>query len=161
MERILPQSFQKEPTLSTPWFQASRGNKFLLFKATQCVVICYNGHRKLMQLLCNKQEWIHTTTWSDFKMIHWVEETTPKKPKNKKTHTCMVLFIYNSRKRKLVYLDKKVTHSRGGAGGSESKGIGHTVFTILTMILSWVYTCQHLDFPGSSDGKESACKAGD
>ena len=58
----------------------------------------------------------------------------------------MILFIYNSGKCKLVYLDKKVTHSRGGAGGSESKGLGHTTFTILTMILSWVYTCQHLDF---------------
>ena len=72
----------------------------------------------------------------------------------------MILFIYNSGKCKLVYLDEKITCRGGGAGG-RVQGRGQTMFTILTMILSWVYTCQHVDFPGSSDGKESACKAGD
>ena len=89
-----------------------------------------------------------------------MEETRPKKKKKKPQKTCIILFIYNSGKCKLVYLDEKITCRGGGAGG-RVEGRGQTMFTILTMILSWVYTCQHVDFPGSSDGKESACNVGD
>lgn len=51
MEPILPQSFQREPTLSTTRFQGSGlqnygRKKMLLFKALKFVVICFSRPRK-------------------------------------------------------------------------------------------------------------------
>ena len=67
------------------------------------------------------------------------------------THLCL-------RKTSCIPVRSSVEKNPSEWPGEESKGRGQT---ILTMILLWVYTCQLLDFPGSSDGKESACKAGD
>lgn len=63
MERTYPQSLQKEPTLLTCWPAKLGENKFLLFKATWFVAICYGSSGNLIKV--KTQTWllgVHTLT---------------------------------------------------------------------------------------------------